>query len=674
MRPFAFPGLETLIRRIWPGLGLIALLAVASAAYWAGLSGGFLFDDFVNLDALGATGPVDNWPTFWRYITSGTADPTGRPLALLSFLIDAQDWPADPAPFLRTNLILHLLNGALLFALLRQLGNALQPKGVGNDFAALLGAGIWLLHPLLVSTTLYIVQREAMLPTLFTLIGLLAYTHGRERFRQTGGGSGAPWMIAGVAGGLALALLSKGNGILLPMLAWVLELTVYSAKHLTSFDADCSRRFRRLKFLLLVLPSSLVIAYLASHLTLLNSDIASRPWTMGQRLLTEPRVLLDYLRLLFVPRSISTGLYNDAYPVSIDLWHPATTLPAIALVSGLVYAGFRWRRRAPRLAAAILFFFAGHLLESSVIPLELYFEHRNYLPALLLFWPFAHVLCSSRTGRAWRVTMAVGLIALLAFTTWQRAALWGQPDKLAALWALQNPESSRAQATQALTLIHSGQYPRATALLGPLWRKNPDDVQIAFNYIDAACRWRGVTPSEKAAVTETLRRSATGQLLIHQWLGRSVDVAASGACPGLALGDVAEWIAAGATNPGISPAAIRDQTIEPLMARLEIHRGNPQLALEHFNRALSAFTTPDAAARNVGFLASAGYYSQAMAHLDFYERIKPLQQRTSMGMPWLHSRVLEWQGYWPREMAILRAKLEVEIAAANEDHSPESSR
>ena len=74
---------------------------------------------------LGRDRPGRQLAAFWRYITSGTADPTGRPVALLSFLLDAHDWPADPAPFLRTNL-LHLVNATLLFALLRTLGRRLD--------------------------------------------------------------------------------------------------------------------------------------------------------------------------------------------------------------------------------------------------------------------------------------------------------------------------------------------------------------------------------------------------------------------------------------------------------------------------------------------------------------------------------------------------------------------
>ena len=82
------------IKRHWPWLALPLLGCLAWLAYRPGLTGGFLFDDLVNLDALGSSGPIDDWNTFWRYITSGTADPIGRPVALLSFLLDARDWPS----------------------------------------------------------------------------------------------------------------------------------------------------------------------------------------------------------------------------------------------------------------------------------------------------------------------------------------------------------------------------------------------------------------------------------------------------------------------------------------------------------------------------------------------------------------------------------------------------
>jgi hypothetical protein len=120
---------------------IAALLALGTWAYRPGLSGDFLFDDFGTLPALGAYGPVVNPTALSRYLTSGGGDPTGRPLALASFLIDANDWPADPHPFKYTNMLLHLLNGMLLGWVLLRLGRALRlQEGLACN-AALLGSG-----------------------------------------------------------------------------------------------------------------------------------------------------------------------------------------------------------------------------------------------------------------------------------------------------------------------------------------------------------------------------------------------------------------------------------------------------------------------------------------------------------------------------------------------------
>lgn len=663
----------------WVGIG--ALLLLAWFAYRPGLSGGFVFDDFVNLDALGASGRVDDAAAFWRYITSGTADPIGRPLALLSFLLDARDWPADAAPFLRTNVLLHLANAALLFALLRQLGRRLvrdaDPSGASGatsprqavaaralpssqamriDAAALFGAGLWALHPLFVSTTLYVVQREAMLSATFVLLGLLAWNHGRRLIGHAPR-AGAAWMLGGIALGTLLAMLCKANGALLPLLAWTLEATVYR-------DHPASSLTRRLRWLLLVLPGLLLCGYVLSKLAQWSAPLETRPWTIGERVLTEPRVLLDYLRLLIVPRVLSTGVYNDGYAWSTGLLQPATTLPALLAVVGLVGSGFALRRRSPALAAALLFFFAGHLLESTTVPLELYFEHRNYLPAMLLGWPLARGVVHWRAPVALRAAVAAALVGLLAAMTWQRASLWADQPRMARLWAATNPGSSRAIATQALFSISGKRPDLAMAVLSRPWRRRPDDLQLALNYVNAACMAQGPTPGVVGAVQTALRNASEGGQLAYRWLDDMLDVAQAGGCGGVGLDTVEGWTRAAMANARLGAMPGRRQGLRAVLGRVALARGDAAGALREFQQAVDALPTPDAAAQQSAWLAAAGHPAEGLALLDHYATVQSRRPRPrGWTMPRVHRWVLDRQGYWAREFGALRRTMRADLSA-----------
>lgn len=643
-----------------PWMGMVGLGFLGWLVYLPGLSGGFLFDDFVNLNALGNRGPVDNWPGFWRYVTSGVADPTGRPLSLLTFLMDARDWPASPGQFLRTNVLLHLLNGTLLFALLRKLGRHIDGACVRTDATALLGAGMWLLHPLLVSTTLYIVQREAMLPATFVLLGLMGWAHGRQ-LHATRPRAGAAWMLAGIGFGTTLAVLSKANGMLLPLLALVLEATVLRAGDGAAAEA-VAHRLRWWRRALLMFPSLLLAAWLLKNMPDLHTELAGRPWTLAERLLTQPRVLLDYLHLLLLPRVLSTGLYNDAYMVSKGLLQPASTLPALLVVIALLGASLATRRRTPVLSAGLLFWFTGHLLESTVIPLELYFEHRNYLPAMLLFWPIARLLCRWRVAPALPVVLALAILTLMAAATWQRATLWGQPQQLAWLWAQQNPDSPRSQATAAQVLAQQGRHGEALELLGEAWRARPHDPQLAFNYINSRCLSGGVSPEDVDAIANTLHHAGDGHLLVHKWLSRAVTIAAEGTCPGMDLDAAERWLNAALANSMFARPGDREQNLVPLLGELAVRRGDPEVALGYFREALRAFPNPDFAARLTTFLAIQGYPEHALELLDDYTDAGMPQPRRR-GMAMLHARVLARQGFWEHEFSVLRGKLVQDIAA-----------
>jgi tetratricopeptide (TPR) repeat protein len=634
-------------------------LVLALAAYWPGLHGGFLFDDFANIPVLGSSGPVDNWATFWRYITSGTADPTGRPLTLLTFLFDAHNWPADPLPFKRTNLMLHLLNGALLYALLARLGNLLNVEQRRRMIAALLGAGLWLLHPLLVSTTLYIVQREAMLPATCVLAGLLLWLHGRTQLTKGRATSGVVWTCVGLGGFTALAVLAKANGALL------LEYIVLAPRHAMPSPLT-ARVHRALLFVLAIIPSVAIAAYViwTGVRGVITGDMGIRPWTIGQRLLTEPRVVLDYLSLLWLPRPFSSGLFNDQYLASTSLWHPATTLPALLAVLLLVGGAWWPRRRHPALALAVLFYLAGQLIESTSIPLELYFEHRNYLPAILIFWPLGLWLADTGKLPLFKRTLMVVLPLGLAAMTFARAQLWGNVHTQALVWAQINPQSGRAQANAAQIEIAAGQPLAAIQRLQPLLAAQPDQVQLAFNLIGARCLLGGVSPTDIAAARQSMQTTNNPGVLFASWFDRTLPAVAAGECRGLTLADLHELVATGLHNPKLSTAGPQ-QDLTYLRGRIALAQHQPDAALADFTKALDLQVRPGMALQAAATLGAAGYPAQGLRLLDHYRQVEKNVMPPGFGMPMLHAWVLARQNYWPHELAHLRRQLSLDVASNN---------
>lgn len=646
-------------------LWLPAVLVLAWIAYAPGLQGDFLFDDFGNLPALGASGPVDNWPTFWRYITSGVADPTGRPLTLLSFLIDAHDWPADPYPFKRTNLILHLANGALLYLLLARLGRLLSVAAPRARTAALVGTAIWLLHPLLVSTTLYIVQREAMLPATCVLLGLLTWLHGRDQLATGRTWPGLAWCAIGLGGFTVLGVLAKANGALLPLYALLIEAIVLVPRQPIS-PGTTRRVYHGVMLMLGIVPAAaicLYVGYVAVH-GIIAGGPAGRAWTYAQRLLTEPRVLTDYLSLLWLPRPLSTGLFNDQYVASTSLLHPLTTLPALAFVLLLAGGAWRLRRRRPALALAVLLYFGGHLLESSAIALELYFEHRNYVPAMLMFWPLGLWLSDTRTLTSLKRGLIAVLTMGLALMTHARAEVWGDVQTQALIWARINPASARAQANAAQIEMDAGHPAAAIGRLQSRIESQPEEVQLVFNLLGARCMAGGVQPADLAAARTAMRHTANPGSLFTHWFDRILPVVRVGSCPGLTLGDLRELVQAGLENPKLGGGGAQ-QDLTYLRGRIALVSNQPDAALADFERALDYVVRPGMALKAAATLGSAGYPSQGLRLLDHYEQVRSRTVAPRLGMPAVHAWVLARQEYWPHELEHLRQQLRLDADGAS---------
>ncbi|MCB1690222.1 MAG: hypothetical protein KDI33_17120 [Halioglobus sp.] len=427
-----------------------AVLLLCLLAYGVALNGPLFFDDEPNLLANpqvqidGAT--FDDWRAA---ALSSYSSILYRPVAMLTFAANhAAAGAFTPFSLKATNLAIHITIGALvfLFALALLHTPALRAHRLSAyqcKLVALIAASIWLLHPIQVSTVLYAVQRMAQLSTLFTLGGLLVFTRYRLRWAESGAGTGE--VLAAVLW-LALltvfAVLSKENGALLPWLIVVVEVTL--------FWGIWSGRSRKplvwLAWLALVLPVLLVIAlYLVSPEVLLGR-YGGREFTLPERLLTQGRALWQYLSWMLFPNIISMGFFHDDIVISRSLWAPLTTILSLFAWALVLAATVVWHRRYPLIAFTVFFYLVAHSMESTVLPLEMVFEHRNYLPSVSVCLLVALAIFKGATRfEQLRPGPAVGgVLCLLAVLLSVRTSAWSDELSLARFNVVNHPQSARA--------------------------------------------------------------------------------------------------------------------------------------------------------------------------------------------------------------------------------------
>ena len=423
-------------------------LMLAVAVYYPGLSGGFALDDYTNIVQNDALVLQDlSWDSLDHAMFSFQAGPTMRPVSMLSFALNRYFTGDDPLGFKIANLTIHLLNGLLVIWLLSQLVEAYRRSGFPRlqaerlQWLALLAGAAWTLHPLNLMPVLYVVQRETSLSSSFVLLGINFYLWGRarEQMAQRGG-----WVIWSTLPLTLFATLCKESGALLPAYLLVIELFVLRFR---AAEGGLSRPSLLLYLFILVLPAVGGFTWmLASH----NGGFlsyANRDFSMGERLLSEARVVWMYARWTLAPNLGSLGLFHDDVLPSRGLLQPPTTLLSILGLLGLLGACVWLRNRKPLVALGIAWFLVGLSMESSIFPLELVYEHRCYVADLGLVLAALSLLAPLRAYAPWvlpRYASIGVLICALAAMTAVRARDWRDNLSFAQAEAAHHPQSPYA--------------------------------------------------------------------------------------------------------------------------------------------------------------------------------------------------------------------------------------
>lgn len=477
-------------------LALIIVALTAAVFFIPGLQGGFIFDDRPNIVQNQALHLADPKLADLPYAAYSFQPGNGsRMLSMATFAFDYWRSGLDPRAFKSTNLLIHVLTTVALGWLFMQL---LQTAGWGSRRAA--GAGclftaIWAVHPLQVSSVLYIVQRMQTLVTLFGVLALIAYLAMR-RAQMEGHRSRRYALIAALF--LLLGFASKEDAVLYPVYALALELT------LLRFRARNAGHSRALVWGYAVagLIGVTAFAFVIVPRYWQWDVIPGRDFTTLERLMTQARVLMMYLGQMLIPVPSRMTFYYDTLPVSKGLLHPWTTSLSIALLSGLAVWAWQWRRSHPLFALGVFWFFAGHALTSNILNLELAFEHRNHFPlvgivlALGALWSLA-----PRRFQTPPVPWATGfaVVALLGGATLMRAHHWGDPHRFASYSLRIAPTSPRAwMALGASYFEKSGGDPKS-----PFFAKAVEINEIGAGWTDAPAMFSNVV------IYKTLRGDVT---------------------------------------------------------------------------------------------------------------------------------------------------------------------
>lgn len=455
---------------------LLLVLLVTTLIYFPGLKGGFLFDDIPNLGDMTRYGDISNWENAKQFIFNGFSGPTGRPISLATFWLTYSSWLEGNAfSFKLINLLIHLLCGILLYLVTHSLLKIYKYNGSKSIWIAFFATSIWLLHPMFISTTLYVVQRMTQLSLFFSLLGILGYLQGRKQLTNNSM-KAYFWMTSSIGLATILATFSKENGALLPLLILVIEFCNPDKK---------SSPMWQWRLICLGLPSILIICLLLKEVNFSPNPWPSRNFNQLERLMSEARIVTEYLFRLYVPQIEGQGLYQDGYQVSRTLANPISTIYSIFFLSTLFLSSFLLRKKYPLYALAVLFFFAAHIMESTILNLELYFEHRNYTAAIFIFLPIAAGLYWLSEKVKPKLVVAMGFLILIVFSTMtlQRAILWSDTQKLKLYWAQNNPNSPRAQVDFAHYLLVQNKNEQANITIEKTIKKRPDSSLLTVRLI-----------------------------------------------------------------------------------------------------------------------------------------------------------------------------------------------
>lgn len=358
----------------------ISLFVLLLLIYGNSLQGAWLFDDFNSIvNNPGIHLKTLTWSEIKNAFFSTPQAVLSRSLVNFSFALNYYMDGLNVFGYHLVNVIIHLIASFFLYLLVYHTLNLplLRDKyGKSSYSIALLATFLWASSPINVNAVTYIVQRTTSLAGMAYVMSMYFYVKGRTA--QDTSRRIVFFLLCVVAGVMGIA--SKENAVTLPFVIYLYDLFL--------IQGVSTENIRKNRTIILLILSMAIVGLVYQIFFTSNLDYQDWNFSMKDRLLTAPRILLFYISLLLYPLSSRLTLDHDIQ-ISRTLIDPWSTLPAILFIVCAIGYALWIARRKPLLSFCILFFFINHLIEGTIIPLDLIFEHRNYLPAMFVFVPVA---------------------------------------------------------------------------------------------------------------------------------------------------------------------------------------------------------------------------------------------------------------------------------------------
>ena len=458
-----------MLERINPIFAILAAILLTIIVYMPGLNGEFYFDDTPNIEENFLLHIKDlQLDALWQAMWSGQAGVLKRPISMLSFAINHYFFGLSPFAMKVINLIIHLINGVLIFLLINFLFKNVNIKNQTykhSKYIAYFIVIVWLIHPINLTNVLYVIQRMNSLSALFSLLAIIFYCNVRRRQFDNKGRWLSLILLPSFFG--ILAILSKENAILLPYFILCIEIFIFKFK---SVDQHTENKNKIIIYSATIFPGLALFITLILNLDWFERAYEFRDFTITERLLSQSRILIWYMRMIVAPDLTQLSLFVEFSPLSTSIFSPISTLLSLVVLASIIILAIKLKNSVPLFSFGVFWFFVGHALESSIIPLELIFEHRNYLPSLGLIIAIISVMdlvfkYISKINFA-KIALPLAWLLILSITTHARANQWENSISLALVDVHNYPNSSRANIYAGLA------YTRAAVGANDISEKN----------------------------------------------------------------------------------------------------------------------------------------------------------------------------------------------------------